>query len=125
MLIHNRRHANLWTLLAPPAIWAIHFLLCYVAAAIACAKGGGPWVDLTTLRWVILGITIPALGLILVAGQQARRHWGFGTDDPPHDQATDEDRQHFLGYATLLLCALSFVSVIFVAMPALTIADCR
>ena len=125
MLIHSHEKANLWTLLAPPAIWALHFLFCYVAAAIVCAKAGDIFTDLARLRMVILAATALALALIVVAGLQAWRHWGFGTDDPPHSEPTDEDRQHFLGYATLLLCALSFVSVLFVALPAFTIADCR
>lgn len=125
MLIHNRRYADLWTLLAPPAIWALHFLLCYVAAAIACARAADIFQSLHLLRWVIAAATLLALALIVTAGLQARRHWGFGTDDPPYDQPSNEDRQHFLGYATLLLCALSFVSVIFTALPAITIADCR
>lgn len=125
MLIYNRKYADLWTLLAPPAIWAIHFLVCYVAAAIACAKAEDIFAGLPLLRIVILLVTLLALGLIATAAVQARRHWGFGTDDPPYEQPTAEVRQHFLGYATLLLSALSFVSVIFVALPALTIADCR
>ncbi|MXP64398.1 hypothetical protein E0493_13690 [Roseomonas sp. M0104] len=125
MLIYNRKHADLWTLLAPPAIWAIHFLVCYAAAAIACAKAEDIFAGLGGLRILILVVTLLALALIAVAGLQARRHWGFGTDDPPYEQPTADVRQHFLGYATLLLCALSFVSVVFVALPALTIADCR
>lgn len=125
MLIFNREKANLWTLLAPPTIWALHFLFCYVAAAVACAKADSIFTDLSVLRWTILALTLLALALIVVAGFQARRHWGFGTDDPPYSEPSNEDRQHFLGYATLLLCALSFVSVIFVALPAATIADCR
>ncbi|MDJ0388099.1 hypothetical protein QMO56_08230 [Roseomonas sp. E05] len=125
MLIYNRKHADLWTLLAPPAIWATHFMVCYVAAAIACAKAADIFASLHVLRIIILLVTLLALALIVTAGLQARRHWGFGTDDPPYEQPTAEVRQHFLGYATLLLSGLSFVSVIFVALPALTIADCR
>ncbi|MBI0434723.1 hypothetical protein [Roseomonas sp. KE0001] len=125
MLIHNRRHADLWTLLAPPAIWALHFLLCYVLGSVACAKAGDPFAAIPLPRLGVGLATLLALALILVAGRQARRHWGFGTADPPHDDPTDDDRQRFLGFATLLLCALSFVAVLFVALPALTIADCR
>lgn len=116
-----RDKANLWTLILPPAVWALHFLFCYVAAAIACAKGG----DLGALRPAIAAATALATALILLSGAQAYRHWGFGSDLPPHDQATDEDRQHFLGLATLLVSALSLVSVAFVALPALFVTDCR
>ena len=125
MLIHSREKADIWSLLAPPAIWALHFLLCYVIAAIDCAATADAFAVQMRTRWVVGIATAVALALILVAAAQARRHWGFGTEDPPHDGATPEDRQRFLGFATLLLSALSFVSVVFVALPALTIADCR
>ena len=29
---------SLWTLITAPVVWAVHFLLCYVAAAVVCAK---------------------------------------------------------------------------------------
>ncbi|GLK82718.1 hypothetical protein [Ancylobacter defluvii] len=112
---------NLWTLLAPPTVWALHFLFCYVAGAIICAKAPEA---LDELRLAIAAATILALVFIVVAGMQAHRHWGFGSDMPPHDTPTDEDQQHFLGLATMLLCALSAVAVIFGAMPALFIAEC-
>lgn len=117
-----RDKANLWTLILPPSVWALHFLFCYVAAATVCAKAGSDFGD---LRLAIAGATVLALGLIVASGVQAYRHWGFGSDMPPHDAATDEDRQRFLGLATLLVCTLSLVSVIFVALPALFLTDCR
>lgn len=49
---------------------------------------------------------------------------GFGTDDPPHDDPTRNDRLLFQGYATLLLSGLGFVAVIFTALPALFITEC-
>ncbi|MDQ1081883.1 hypothetical protein [Pseudoroseomonas cervicalis] len=122
----NRDKANLWTLLAPPTIWALHFLLCYGYAAIACAKAPDIFVNQPTTRLVIGVATLLALLLILLAGRQAHRHWGgFDAADPPHDAPTEADRQRFLGFATLLLASLSAVAVLFTALPALTVADCR
>ncbi|MBS7544738.1 hypothetical protein [Ancylobacter oerskovii] len=120
-MLFRRDTANMWTLITPPTVWALHFLFCYVAAAIVCAKDPS-W--LPGLRLAIAGATLLALGLILLAGLQAHRHWGFGDDLPPHDEATDEDRQHFLGFATLLLVGLSAVAVLFGALPALFITEC-
>ena len=118
-----RDKANLWTLILPPTVWALHFLFCYAAAAVICAKEGSSGME--GLRLSVATATALALMLIVASGVQAHRHWGFGSDMPPHDQATDEDRQRFLGLATLLVCALSFVSVIFVALPPFLVADCR
>ncbi|KAA2213407.1 hypothetical protein [Teichococcus oryzae] len=135
MVLRLRKRADLWTLMMPPTIWALHFLFCYLVAAVTCAKRGGviltkpnPGVSFATLEglqiWVTGGTAV-ALLLIAISARQAWRHWGFGLEDPPHDAATPEDRQRFLGYATLLLSALSFVSVIFIALPAYLILDCR
>lgn len=120
-MLFGRDLANIWTLIAPPTVWAFHFLFCYVASAIVCAKAPE---HLDALRLSIAAATVAALGLIVAAGLQARRHWGFGEDLPPHDAPTDTDRQHFLGFATLLLCGLSAVSVVFGALPALFVTEC-
>ena len=116
-----REIESLWTLFTAPVIWAAHFLVCYVAAAVACARG----VDLALVRLGIAGVTLGALGGIVVAGLLAWRQWDFGADDPPHNEATRHGRLLFQGFATLLLCGLSFVAVVYQALPALFIADCR
>lgn len=125
--------ANLITLITAPTIWALHFLVCYVAASVHCAKAmadarvftGASWPDVTLARMIIAGATIVALGLIAWSSRQAWRHWGDGDAEPPYDDATFDDRQQFLGFATILLCGLSFIGVIFVALPAVFIGDCR
>jgi hypothetical protein len=116
-----REIESLWTLFTAPVIWAGHFLLCYVAAAVACARG----VDLAYVRGGIGGATVLALLGIVVAGMLAWRQWGFGSGDPPHDEGTRADRLLFQGFATLLLCGLSFVAVVYQALPAVFLTDCR
>jgi hypothetical protein len=102
-------------------IWALHFLACYGAAAVACARG----LDLGTVRLGVAGVTALALAGIVLAGVLAWRQWGFGTGDPPHDAPTRADRLLFQGFATLLLSGLSFVAVAYQALPALFLTDCR
>lgn len=123
-MLFGRETANLWTLIAPPTVWALHFLACYVLAAVYCAKLGGSG-DFLLVRLSIGIATAVALMLIMVSGFQAHRHWGFGDDMPPHDAPTEADRQKFLGFATLLICGVSAIGVVFVAMPALFVVDCR
>jgi hypothetical protein len=135
MVLRLREKADLWTLLMPPTVWAVHFLFCYLVAAIHCAKLGGinltepssgiSFAPLGEVQPLVAGGTVLALVLIAIGARQAWRHWGFGDDDPPYDAATPENRQHFVGFATLLLSGLSFVSVIFIALPAFLIGDCR
>ncbi|MFD1331721.1 hypothetical protein ACFQ4O_06870 [Methylopila musalis] len=125
--------ANLITLVAAPTAWAAHFLVSYVVAAASCAKAmpdarvftGTAWPDLTPARIAIGVATLLALGVIALSARQAWGHWENGDAEPPYDDATRDDRQQFLGFATLLLCGLSALGVIFVALPAVFIGDCR
>lgn len=115
---------SLWTLFTGPVVWALHFLICYIVAAIFCEKPELLGGDFDTLRKLIAAVTALALAIIVLSAVLAWRQWGFGTGDPPHDAPTHDDRLRFQGYATLLLSALSFVAVIFTAMPVLFIAEC-
>ena len=117
---------SLWAMIVAPTIWALHFLACYILAAIFCAKAGAPSADLATVRWWIAGLTVVALAAIAACGIQAFRlgHFMEGKT-APHDADTIHDRRHFLAYATLLLSGLSFVATVFVALPAVFFASCR
>lgn len=116
---------SLWTLFTAPTVWAVHFLVCYVGAAVYCAKRD--WWGFG-FEWVRVGIgvaTLLALAMIVMSAWLAWRQWGFGMYDPPHNQPTEHDRRSFQGFATLLLSGLSFVAVVYTAMPALAIAECN
>lgn len=116
---------TLWTLFAGPTVWAFHFLFSYVTAAVYCAKAGGGAVELMPARLWVAGYTVVALLILLGLFAYAWRQWRFGDFEPPHDSDTPADRRRFLGYSTLLLCGLSFVAVIYGAMPALLTETCR
>lgn len=120
-----REVETLWTLFTAPAVWALHFLICYVAAAIYCAKPGFLGLGFLDLRWLLGGLTFAALAFIVLAGYLAWRQWGFGSGDPPHDDPTRDSRKLFQGFATLLLCGLSFVAVFYTAIPLIFLAECQ
>ncbi|RWQ43948.1 MAG: hypothetical protein EOS21_03535 [Mesorhizobium sp.] len=115
---------TLWTLFTAPVVWAAHFLVCYLGAAIYCAKPELVGLSFSAVRAGIAAATVIALSLIALSAWLAWRQWGFGTEDPPHDDPTRRDRTLFQGFATLLLSGLSFIAVIFTAMPALFLTEC-
>lgn len=115
---------SLWLLIAAPGLWAAHFLLCYLTASIWCAKIAAPNAPITTLRLVIVGYTVLALGAIAGIGWRGYQKHTFGRADLPHDEDTPEDRHRFLGFATLLLSILSAVAVIYAALVALFFRSC-
>ena len=120
-----RANPNLWTLLAPPTVWGLHFLACYVVAAVYCAKVGEPFTGLAPVQITIAVLTALAVAVIAAAGWQAVRHAQLPVAQRPHDAATPRDRDRLLGFATILLSGLSLVGVVFSALPALLIGDCR
>lgn len=116
---------SLWLLAASPTIWAVHFLACYITAAVWCAKVGG---DTGSLGWVPTAVVIYSVaafaGIVAVGWVGWRKH-DFGTATVPHDFDTRADRHRFLGFATVLLSALSAVAVLYVAMAAAFFGSCR
>ena len=117
---------NLWALITGPMVWSIYFLLVYVAAAVHCAKVASLDADIALLRGGILGGGAVALALIAWSGVVAWRRWRSGTRAlPPHGDDTEASRSQFLALSTLLLCGVSFVATIFVALPAVFFASCR
>jgi amino acid permease len=119
------QYQSLWLLTASPVIWAAHFMLCYITASIWCVKGVGPGGSLEGIRMAIAVYTAVALVAIGIIGWIGYRRHSYGHADLPHDDDTPEDRHRFLGFATLLLSALSAVAVIYAALAAVFIGSCH
>jgi hypothetical protein len=120
----QRRESNLWALIVPPTAWALHFLFCYVYAAIRCAKGG-PLYPLEDVRIAIAIATVVALLVVAASAYVAGAQMQIEGDPPPHDESTTADRHRFLAAAKMLLAALSFVAIVFTAIPAFIFSNCR
>lgn len=120
-----RKVETLWTLFTAPVVWALHFVACYATVAVFCAKRLPSSFTFDTVRIVLLGVTAAALAMIVLSAWLAWRQWGFGAADPPHDAPTRSSRTLFQGFATLLLSGLSFVAVIYAAIPLAFIAECQ
>ena len=119
------RNATLWVLPVSPTIWALHFLLCYVTAAVFCAKTWPPESSLWSVRVAIAAYTGVALAGIALTAYGAVRAHRYGDEPPPHDADTPEDRHRFLGFATLLLSGLSAVAVVYSGLAAVFIRSCE
>lgn len=117
----RRMRITLWTLIIPPSVWAAHFLFCYLWVAISCAKLGA----FPRFPVAFVAGTALALAIIAASGGIAFVQSRTPGDPPPHQQSTDIDRLRFLAMSTLLLAGLSFVAVLFTAVPALILTDCR
>jgi hypothetical protein len=118
------RHYSLWLLTIAPTIWAMHLLLCYVTAAIWCAKfvaSGGPLGVRTAITWYT-GLALAGIAAIGWEGYRRHRH---GMETTTHDLDTAEDRHRFVGFATLLLSGLSAVGVLYAALAAAYFETCR
>jgi Na+/proline symporter len=116
---------SLWLLTVAPTIWAAHLLLCYITAAIWCARFADRDDPLAGIRTAIAWYTAVALiGIAMIGWEGFRRH-SYGTETSTHDLDSPEDRHRFLGFATLLLSGLSAVAVLYAALAAVYFDTCR
>jgi hypothetical protein len=116
---------SLWLLTIAPTIWAAHLLLCYITAAIWCAKFAGASGPLGGVRSAITWYTVAALiGIAWIGWEGFRRH-RHGAEATTHDLDSVEDRHRFLGFATLLLAGLSAVGVFYAALAATYFDTCK
>ncbi|HUE90295.1 MAG TPA: hypothetical protein VMO26_29785 [Vicinamibacterales bacterium] len=116
---------RLWIVPGPLVIWAIHFMLCYITAALWCGRVAGPASPLSTARTAIGVYTVVALAGIGAIAWMGYRAQALGAGEPPHDADSPEDRHRFLGFAALLIAGLSTVATIYTAMAALFIETCQ
>lgn len=115
---------SLWRLVVSPAIWSAHFLLCYVTAAIWCAKHGAN-ASLTGVRLAIVVYTAAAIAGIAWNARDGYRRHRLGNGKLPHDFDSPADRHRFLGFATLLLALLSGVATLYAAIVAVFFWNCH
>ena len=116
---------RLWIVPASPAIWAAHFMVCYITAALWCGMVVGRDGSLLTVRMAISAFTVVALAAIAGVWWLGYRAHASGNADLPHDDDTPEDRHRFMGFATVLLSGLSGLAVIYTAMTVLFIETCQ
>jgi hypothetical protein len=123
-LAQGMRSTTLWRLIVPPTTWAAHFMFCYTVAAVHCAKSGlaAPLAD---VRVTVVVATLLALAVVVVSGFIGFAQSRSAGDPPPHQESTDEDRHRFLALSKLLLAGLSFVAIVFTALPVFVLEDCR
>jgi hypothetical protein len=122
---HSEDNESLWSLAAPPLVWAAHFMASYITAAIWCAKLGGTDGSLASVRIAIGVYTVVALIAVGLLGWRGFRRHRAGASSLPHDADTAEDRHRFLGFAAMLLSGLSAVAILYAALVPLLIGSCR
>lgn len=123
--VTHEQKESLFQIILSPIVWAIHFMACYLTAAIWCAKMAESTDSFITVRLAIATYTAIALPCIAAIGYSAFRRHRYRGGEPPHDAPTSVDRHRFLGLAGVLLSSLSAVAVIYAALAAVFIGSCR
>ena len=117
---------DLWKVIAAPVVWALHFLFCYIYSAIYCEKAGRE-ASLDSPTIAVIVATVVALVLIGLSSLSLWRVRGrsLTDDDFEFEHNTPEERHRFLSHVALMLCVLSAVAVVYVAIPMLYLTSCR
>lgn len=117
------RH-RLWWITISPTLWAIHFLVCYIGAAIWCERYAGSPNSLGPLLTLVSVATVVALAGILVIAWLSFKNFRAGDPPLPYDFNDPEDRSHFLGFTAFLLSALSLIATLFTALVFVLVRSC-
>ena len=124
---------SLFSLIAGPLVWTVHFLTLYILTAIACAHGFFHEEVLGVRVVPLVGgaVTVVAVALILDGGVLAYRRWrgmpaaGEPAPLPPHDGNDVASRRRFMAYAGLLLSGLALIATVWETLPILFFATCE
>jgi hypothetical protein len=117
---------DLWRVILAPAVWSAHFLVCYVGAAIYCAKLGRE----AALDPVRVLVVLATLAGLCAVGMSTRGVWrvrgrSLTDDDFDYEHNSPEERHRFLSHVALMLSALSAIGMIYVALPVFLLGSCR
>lgn len=115
---------SLWAPIIAPVIWATHFMICYVWAALACGRlaSNEGFARAQTGIGIATAVAATAIALCCLSGF---RHLGRRLPDQPNDDGTPEDRTRFMAFTTMLLAALSLIATLFVGVAALAVGACQ
>lgn len=121
--------SSLFRIAIAPTIWTAHFLFSYAAMAVFCAKFGVDRDSILGFRLAVAGLGLVALAAIARTGVVAFREWNIDARRDLRQVAIeiveeDEDRHKFMNHAALLLAVVSFVGVVYTALPVLVIRSC-
>jgi hypothetical protein len=122
MMMAVQTNQSLWLLVVPPTIWAAHFIASYATVSIWCSKFAGSGNSFGQLQLIIGVFSILALAGIGITGWIGYSECSRGTAAPSQD--SPESRYRFLGFATLLLSALSGVATAFAALTIFFFRSC-
>lgn len=114
---------RLWWIVIAPTLWAIHFLACYLTAAIWCEKAITSETSGPPMLW-IAGYSIVALAGIVWVGVLSFRNFRSGSPPLPYDFDDPSDRTHFLGFTAFLLSLLSGIATLFTVLVFLLVRTC-
>jgi hypothetical protein len=111
-------------------VWAVHFALSYASTAVYCSRWGEGAATIDAFRIAIAGGAVVALAVIAWLGWQGWRRWDARIGRSGRQVLEDlveehEDRHEFLGHAALLLASISFIGVVYTALPVALIGTCR
>jgi hypothetical protein len=117
---------DLWRVILAPTVWSVHFLVCYVGAAVYCEKLGRE-AALDPVRVLVVLATVAGLAAVGAStlGIWRVRGRSLTDDDFDYEHNSPEERHRFLSHVALMLSALSAIGMIYVALPVFLLGSCR
>lgn len=119
----SEHHEPLWVPVAAPVIWVLHFMCCYIAAALWCGRFAGQAQAPPLRLFIVIATLLASTTISALFWRGLQRHRG-GWQTPAYDQDTPEDRTRFIALTTMLLAGLSVLATLFVALGLWLVPSC-
>ena len=99
---HAESRQRLWIVPGPLVVWAAHFMVSYITAALWCGRLAGRGGSLGSVQLMIGLYTVAALASLFVIGRIAFQAHAQRTSLPPYDADSPQDRHRFVALAALM-----------------------
>jgi len=108
-------------------VWALHFLAVYALVGVGCERtwDSAAFAGSNSLTWLLIAVTLPALGAIAWIGVRGWRATGWWRRDTGARAGASGELWRFTGLLTVTVAALAFLATLMTALPVLMLPPCR
>ncbi len=107
-----------FALIAPPAAWALHELVCTVVSVVVCEAG-----NVGAARATVIVVSLVALGFTIAGGVLGWASWRRFAPEDSIASAEAKGAREMLAFVGLLLGIVFTLAVVWAGLSALVVGD--
>jgi hypothetical protein len=108
-------------------VWAVHFLILYIVAALDCEGrfDGTEFLGIGVVGWVTIVATLGAIGVVAFVGLRAWRRMGQPPRPEDRHREWSPSARPFLHWLTIAMAVAGTIAILMTAYPVTVFVTCR